>query len=58
MWDLTLMSIFVNQSLYVSYSSLLNMGPECYKLLPLNFWRPRQGHVMRYSSTTRPGITK
>jgi hypothetical protein len=34
--DLTLMSIFIYHSLYVSYSFFLNTGLWCYKLLPLN----------------------
>jgi len=31
MYDLAPMSIFINHLLYVSYSSLPNMGPGCYK---------------------------
>jgi hypothetical protein len=30
MWDLAPMSIFINHPLYVSYSSLPNMGSGCY----------------------------
>jgi len=30
MWDLSPMSIFINHPLYVSYSSLSNMGLGCY----------------------------
>jgi hypothetical protein len=32
MWDLALMSIFINHLLYVSYSSLPNMRTGCYNL--------------------------
>jgi hypothetical protein len=42
MLDLAPMIIFINHSLYVSYSSFPNMGPRCYKLPHLNPWRPRQ----------------
>jgi len=34
MWDLAPMSIFINHSLYVSYSSFSNIGLGCYKLPP------------------------
>jgi hypothetical protein len=32
MRDLALMSIFVNHSLYVSYSFIPDMGPGCYNM--------------------------
>jgi hypothetical protein len=32
MWDLVSMIIFINHSLYVSYSSLLNMRPKYYNI--------------------------
>jgi hypothetical protein len=50
------MGIFINHSLYVSYSSFSNMGPECYKLLPLNPWRLYQGHIMWCFSATWPSL--
>jgi hypothetical protein len=32
MWDLARISIFINHSLYVSYSSLPNMDPRYYMI--------------------------
>jgi hypothetical protein len=33
MWDLAPMNIYINYSLYVNYSSILNMGRGCYSYL-------------------------
>ena len=46
MWNLELMTIFINQLFYMGYFSSPQYGIEVLQPHPLKLQRPHQGHVI------------